>query len=92
MGALKRLDPARGELKSMRVADAFLGRGIGKAILAHLIAEARAHGMRSLWLETGSPAAFTPALRMYESAGFRRCGPFDGYVEDPFSIFMMREL
>jgi putative acetyltransferase len=91
-GALKRLDHARGEIKSMRVVDGFLGRGIGRAILDHIMAEARARGMRTLWLETGSAAAFAPALHLYESAGFMPCGPFDGYVEDPFSIFMTREL
>jgi putative acetyltransferase len=91
-GALKELDSDRGELKSMRVADAFLGRGIGRAILEHLMGEARARGMQSLWLETGSADAFTPALRLYESAGFARCRPFDGYVEDTFSIFMTRAL
>jgi len=91
-GALKRLDARRGELKSMRVADAFLGRGIGRAILQHLIAQARAKGMQSLWLETGSSGAFTPALRLYESAGFVRCGPFEGYTEDPFSVFMTRAI
>jgi putative acetyltransferase len=91
-GALKRLDARRGELKSMRVADAFLGRGVGRAILQHLVAEARAMGMTSLWLETGSAPAFEPALRLYESAGFSRCGPFDGYVEDPFSVFMTRAI
>lgn len=91
-GALKVLDARRGELKSMRVADAFLGRGIGRAILEHLMAEARRRGMTSLWLETGSAPAFTPALRLYESAGFTRCGPFDRYVDDPFSIFMTRAI
>jgi putative acetyltransferase len=91
-GALKELGAARGEIKSMRVADAFRGRGLGRAILEHLIAQARAKGMTSLWLETGSSEPFTPALRLYESAGFRRCAPFDGYVEDPFSVFMMREM
>jgi putative acetyltransferase len=91
-GALKRLDATRGELKSMRVAGPFLGRGVGKALLAHLMSEARARGMHSLWLETGSAPAFTPALRMYEAAGFRRCGPFASYVDDPFSIFMTRTL
>jgi putative acetyltransferase len=91
-GALKHLDDARGEIKSMRVADAFLGRGVGRAILDHIVAEARRRGMRSLWLETGSAAAFLPALRLYESAGFTRCAPFDGYVEDAFSIFMTRAL
>lgn len=87
-GALKRLDAARGEIKSMRVADAFLGRGVGRALLDHIISEARAIGLTSLWLETGSAPAFTPALRLYESAGFTRCGPFDDYKPDPFSIFM----
>jgi putative acetyltransferase len=91
-GALRVLDAQRGELKSMRVADAFLGRGIGRAILDHLIAEARSRGMTSLWLETGSAPAFTPALRLYERAGFVRCGPFDGYTDDPFSIFMTRSI
>ena len=91
-GALKRLDARRGEIKSMRVADKFLGRGVGRALLEHLIGEARARGMESLWLETGSTEAFIPALRLYESAGFRRCGPFEGYVDDPFSVFMMRTI
>jgi putative acetyltransferase len=91
-GALKRLDTRRGELKSMRVADAFLGRGVGRALLDHLIAEARARGIESLWLETGSVPAFVPALKLYESAGFVRCGPFDGYTDDPFSVFMTRAI
>ncbi len=91
-GALKVLDSERGELKSMRVADAFLGRGIGRAILEHLLAEARARGLRSVWLETGSTPAFVPALQLYQSAGFRFCGPFGDYWEDPFSRFMTREL
>jgi putative acetyltransferase len=91
-GALKQLDDRRGELKSMRVADAFLGRGFGRAMLEHLIGEARARGLASLWLETGSTAAFQPALRLYETSGFVRCGPFDDYVEDPFSTFMWREI
>lgn len=91
-GALKQIDPHRGELKSMRVADAYLGRGAGKAILAHLMAEARARGYRSLWLETGSSPAFQAAIAMYTAVGFARCGPFEGYGEDPFSIFMTRPL
>ncbi len=91
-GALKRLDAQRGEIKSMRVADPYLGRGVGRALLEHLIREARAQRLESLWLETGSSEAFTPALRLYESAGFRRCAPFADYVDDPFSVFMMRAL
>jgi putative acetyltransferase len=92
MGALKQLDAARGEIKSMRVADAFLGKGAGKAILEHILTEARRRAMTSVWLETGSAPAFAPALGLYERAGFQRCGPFDGYTDDPFSIFMTMTL
>lgn len=91
-GALKRLDATNGEIKSMRVADAFLGRGVGRAMLEHIMGEARAMGIVSLWLETGSAPAFAPALRLYESAGFSRCEPFADYKPDPFSIFMRRKL
>lgn len=91
-GALKRIDATRGEIKSMRVADAWLGKGVGRAMLDHIVAEARRMGFTSLWLETGSPAAFTPALKLYETAGFERCGPFGDYRDDPFSVFMTRRV
>lgn len=87
IGALARLDPERGELKSMRVADAFRGRGVGRLLLRRLVAEAREAGMSSLWLETGATASFAPALGLYESEGFVRCGPFGGYTDDPHSVF-----
>jgi putative acetyltransferase len=91
-GALKRIDEERGEIKSMRVHDAFLDRGVGQAILDHIISVARSLGMRSLWLETGSAPAFLPAIRLYGRNGFSLCGPFDGYIDDPFSVFMMRSI
>jgi len=92
IAALKSIDAERGELKSMRVDDRFRGSGVGRALLRHLVAEARLRGMTSLWLETGSPDDFVPAQRLYESEGFTRCGPFDGYTEDPFSVFMTRTI
>lgn len=92
MGALKRIDAANGEIKSMRVADAYLGKGAGRAMLHHIIAEARRAGIGTLWLETGSAPAFVPALKLYESAGFATCGPFGDYKPDPFSVFMTRTL
>ncbi len=92
MGALKRLDELNGEIKSMRVADAFLGKGAGRAMLEHIVGAARGMGLKTLWLETGSASAFVPALKLYESAGFEVCGPFGDYTLDPFSVFMTREL
>ena len=92
IAALKSIDAERGELKSMRVDDRFRGSGVGRALLRHLMAEARGRGMTSLWLETGSPDDFVPAQRLYESEGFAQCGPFEGYSDDPFSVFMTRTL
>ncbi len=92
VGALKELDPTRGELKTMRVDDRFLGTGAGRAMLRHIMAEARARGIRSLWLETGSEPVFAPARGLYASEGFVECAPFEGYGPDPLSTFMTREL
>jgi putative acetyltransferase len=36
--------------------------------------------------------AFAPAHNLYTRFAFRRCGPFGGYVEDPHSVFMTRDL
>ena len=92
IGALKRIDATRGEVKSMRVDDRFLGAGVGRALMRHIIAAARERGMTSLWLETGSTPEFVPARRLYSSEGFVECDPFEGYRPDPFSIFMTRAL
>lgn len=92
VGAFKTFGGDRAELKSMRVADAFLGRGIGRAMLTHLEREARAAGIRSLWLETGSGPDFVAARSMYERAGFVPCAPFADYRPDPLSVFMTRAI
>jgi putative acetyltransferase len=92
MGALKVFDEKNGELKSMRVADAHLGNGFGRAILEYLVAQARMRGLKALWLETGSSQGFAAALKLYERAGFRYCGTFADYGENGFSRFMTREI
>src|SRR6185436_20107129 len=81
-GALKELDARHAEIKSMRTAPAFRGKGAGKLMLRYILDEARSRGYRRLSLETGSMAAFEPARRLYESHGFSYCGPFETYVLD----------
>ncbi|MFS0866794.1 GNAT family N-acetyltransferase [Microbacterium sp. 179-B 1A2 NHS] len=88
IAALRRIDPRSGEVKSMRVDDAFLGLGVGRALLRHVVVEARRGGFSRLWLETGSSADFLPARRLYASEGFEECGPFGSYRADPLSTFM----
>jgi putative acetyltransferase len=88
VGALRPLDARHAELKSMHTAEAARGRGIGRAILAHIIGVARDRGYRRISLETGSVAAFAPARALYASHGFVPCAPFGGYHPSPYSTFM----
>ncbi len=92
VGALKALAADHGEVKSMRTAPAALGRGVGRAMLHHLIRDARGRGFRRLSLETGSTAPFAAALRLYEQEGFEPCGPFGDYRDSPFTRFFTRAL
>ena len=91
-GALKRLDAAHGEIKSMRTAEAFLRQGVAAQMLGHIMDQARARGLERLSLETGSSPAFEPALALYRRYGFQDCEPFADYKPDPFSRFMTRTL
>ena len=91
-GALKELDPQHGEIKSMRTASAHLRKGVARAVVHHIIAEAKQRGYRRLSLETGSMAAFEPARQLYAACGFSYCEPFGDYVNDPNSVFMTLEL
>lgn len=91
-GALKELDPAHGEIKSMRTALTHRREGVARAMLEHIIAEARRRSYVRLSLETGSMHVFEPARRLYEGFGFNYCSPFAGYAEDPNSVFLTRLL
>ena len=92
VGALKRLGDGHGELKSMHTAEAARGRGVGAALLAHIVAHARAAGMTRLSLETGAWPYFAPARALYARHGFVECPPFGDYRPDPNSVFMTRDL
>ena len=91
-GALKELSKTHGEVKSMRTPKAIRRRGAGRAILTHIVDEARRRGYERLSLETGAEPPFVPARKLYESFGFTYCEPFGDYVLDPNSMFMTLDL
>jgi len=91
-GALKELDPTHGEVKSMRTAAAARGRGVGSAMLRHILAEAAARGYTRVSLETGASVLRAPARGLYEKFGFVRCGPFAEYAEDPNNAYYTKAL
>lgn len=87
MGGLKELDATHGEIKSMRTVASALRRGVGGAMLDHIVVEARHRDYRRLSLETGSNPPFAPAWAMYERAGFVPCAPFGSYTDTGFSRY-----
>ena len=91
-GALKELNSRHAEIKSMRTASQHLRKGVAQGLLTHILEEARWRGYRRISLETGSMEAFEPARKLYAKFGFTYCEPFADYVEDPYSVFMSREL
>ncbi|MCK0126190.1 GNAT family N-acetyltransferase [Gelidibacter sp. F2691] len=79
-----------GEVKSMFVLSEARGKGVGEALLTQLEATSRAKGHAAMKLETGN--VLHAAHRLYERAGFTKCGPFGDYPEANSSIFMEKTL
>lgn len=92
IGALKQRDARSAEIKSMRTHPAFLRRGVGAAILDHIIATARTRGLARLSLETGSGPSFDAALTLYRRRGFVDGGAFADYTKSPFNQFLHLDL
>jgi putative acetyltransferase len=67
--ALRRMGDAEFEVAKMGVTPAVQGAGIGRKLLQVVIEAGRAMGARRLYLETNH--TLTPAIRLYESVGFK---------------------
>jgi putative acetyltransferase len=92
IAALQALSAVQGEVKSMHTVESWRRRGVGSALLQHVINVARSEGFHRLSLETGSWPYFAPARTFYRRRGFEACGPFGDYVADPNSVFMTLSL
>jgi putative acetyltransferase len=92
IGAINRLDSDHVELKSMHTAVAVRRRGVGRALVDHIVAVAAVRGARRVSLECGAGEAFAPARSLYAAAGFVPCGPFGEYTATPDTVFMTRIL
>lgn len=88
--ALLRHQDGTGELKSMFIRPAARGRGLSKILLDAVETKARELKLSRIDLETGPQSH--AALRLYEKAGYRSCGPFAQYKNDPHSVFMTKDL
>lgn len=78
LGGIRYLDTEAAEVKSMYVAPAFRGSGLGRHILARLDEIALEHGCHAVRLDTSD--YLTPAVGLYRSAGYREV---PAYNENP---------
>lgn len=88
VGALKQLDEAHGEVKSMHTVEDARGSGVGRAMVDHLLSVALDRNYRRVSLETGTMEVFAPARSLYAKASFVPCEPFGEYTASPNSTCM----
>lgn len=78
LGGVRHLDTDVAEVKSMYVASAYRGTGLGRRILARLDDTAAEHGCSAVRLDTSD--YLTSAVGLYRSAGYREV---PAYNENP---------
>ena len=91
-GALKFLDQAHGEFKSIRIHDDYRGKGNGIKIITHLIEEAKKLDIKRISIETGAGKFFKPARKLFKNCNFEPCPPFAHYKEDINSLYFTKIL
>ena len=89
-GALKFLDKAHGEFKSIRIQDNFRNKGYGIKVVSHLINEAKILKIKRLSIETGAGVFFLPARKLFKKCEFEECPPFAHYKEDVNSVYFTK--
>jgi GNAT superfamily N-acetyltransferase len=89
-GAVRRNEDGAAEIKRMYTRPAARGRGVARAVLDALEAEARGLGVSRLVLETGGRQQ--EALALYRRAGFVPIPCFGEYVDSPLSLCMGKDL
>ncbi len=93
MGALKRHGDGLGEVKRMFTRPEARATGLAGRIVDEIERLARQDGLKRLALETGAVEGFAAAWRVYERAGFTRCGAFLDYPADsPHNIYYEKRL
>jgi len=91
-GAIKVIAAGHAELKSMRTSSSHLRQGVAQQLLTHILTAAKDQGITKVSLETGTPDSFIPAQKLYRDFGFSECAPFADYREDPYSLYMTKQI
>lgn len=88
--ALKFESDGTAELKRLFVHSDARGEGLGRRLMDFIEAVAHERGTRRINLETGP--LNTEAVALYRAYDYAECGPFGDYAENPYSLFMTKDL
>ena len=88
--ALKNIGSEQGEIKSVRTHEDHLRQGVSRTLMEHIERVARTSGLTALYLETHNTPPYAAACQLYESLGYKNCGPFGDYVQTSRNVFMMK--
>ncbi|MEM9756907.1 MAG: GNAT family N-acetyltransferase [Pseudomonadota bacterium] len=89
-GWLGTFSPGTAVIRRVYLAPGARGLGAGRALMDHLIADARTLGFRRIVMDTGAEMATAQAL--YDSLGFRRRGPFEKMSADTEALLVFYEM
>jgi putative acetyltransferase len=92
VGALKVFEPGHGELKSMHTSIESRGKGVGRAMVDHILRFAITVGLSRVSLETGTHAPYEPARKLYEACGFTPCDAFGDYILSDYNMCMSKAI
>jgi putative acetyltransferase len=92
IGAVKMFETCQpyGEIKNLFVDPLHRGKGVSRMIMHALEQQLIETGIGLCRLETGVNQP--ESVGLYESLGYKRCGPYGDYQADPLSIYMQKEL
>jgi len=94
MGGVRRVRDGVCEMKRVYVRDAARGQGLGRRLVERLIADGRAFGYHTMFLDTAP--TLTTAIALYETLGFARIPAYPEVevpaIMHPHWIFMSKSL